>query len=117
MIWLLAALTDSSFTAKRYNVASMHGVDIDDSLISKAHINLCVAYSLGHPTKPSPIDLSLRYNYFPQSMTNMFGMMPMSLPPIKHKESHHFPFNVYFETMDWVKTPVTKYNQYDTILA
>ncbi|GAN01743.1 methyltransferase C2A9.10 [Mucor ambiguus] len=103
--------------AKRYNVASMHGVDIDDSLISKANINLCVAYSLDHPTKPSPIDLSLRFNYFPQSMSNMFGMMPMSLPPIKHKETHRFPFNIHFETMDWAKTPTTKYNQYDTILA
>ncbi|KAL9538356.1 hypothetical protein MBANPS3_010989 [Mucor bainieri] len=103
--------------AKQYHVASMHGVDIDDSLISKANINLCVAYSLSHPTKPSPIDLSLRFNYFPQSMSNMFGMMPMSLPPIKHKESQQFPFNVYFETMDWVKTPIAKYNQYDTILA
>ncbi|KAI8646781.1 Bicoid-interacting protein 3-domain-containing protein [Parasitella parasitica] len=103
--------------AKKYKVASVHGVDIDDSLVSKANVNLCVAYSLAHPEKSSPIDLSLRFNYFPQSMTNMFGMMPISLPPMKHKEKQNFPFNVYFETKDWTQTPIEKYNQYDTILA
>lgn len=107
----------SIFIAKKYKIASMHGVDIDDSLISKANINLCKAYSLDHPDTPSPIDLSLRFNYFPQSMTNMFGMMPISLPPVKHKEKNSFPFNVHFEVMDWAQKPIEKYNQYDTVLA
>jgi hypothetical protein len=49
-------------------------------------------------------------------MTNMFGMMPMALPPTEQL-GKGFPFNVHFETMDWTKKKIDKYNQYDTILA
>jgi 7SK snRNA methylphosphate capping enzyme len=105
------------YLAKKYNIASILGVDIDDSLISKANTNLRVAYSLNNPnTNDNAIDLSLRFHYFPQSMTNMFGMMPMSLPPTQ-QHGKGFPFNVHFEAMDWTKQKVDKYNQYDTILA
>ncbi|KAI8984703.1 Bicoid-interacting protein 3-domain-containing protein [Mycotypha africana] len=108
--------------AKMYDIISIHGVDIDEGLISKANKNARVAYSLQNPhetndinTTTMPFDLSLRFHYFPQSMTNMFGMLPMTLPPNCPKPKG-FPYNVTFETMDWTTADVEK-ETYDTVLA
>ncbi|KAI9480432.1 MAG: Bicoid-interacting protein 3-domain-containing protein [Benjaminiella poitrasii] len=106
--------------AKKYSVASIHGVDIDERLISKAQTNLRVVYSLENPHKSdddNAIDLSFRFHYFPQSMTNMFGLMPMALPP-GHPSQTSYPHNVHFEALDWLETKETDtVNHYDTILA
>lgn len=106
--------------ARKYNVTSMHGVDIDESLIAKANTNLKIAYSLSDP-KENPantvIDLALKTHYFPISMTNMFGFMPTAIPPNKKKDFTEFPFNVSFEAKDWTESKVVRYNEYDTILA
>lgn len=104
--------------ARKYKVASIKGVDIDETLIKKANNNLRATYSLRKPgeTNPDTIDLSLRSHYFPQSMTNMFGMIPMAVPPNFSKTE--FPWTVEFETMDWA---VGVYDEnepkYDTLMA
>lgn len=88
-------------------------------MIRKANTNLRIAYSLNNPaneTSASAIDLSMRFHYFPQSMSNMFGLLPMAVPP--NYDRTKFPHNVYFDTMDWTEK---KYDEnepkYDTILA
>lgn len=105
--------------AKKYRPKYIHGVDIDKTLVNKAHTNLRIAYSLNNPKNENsalPIDLSLRFHYFPQSMSNMFGLIPMAVPP--DYDCSHFPHNVQFETMDWTETPYQLGQpQYDTILA
>lgn len=64
------------------------------------------------------IDLSLRHHYFPVSMTNMFGFMPISLPLSVQEQYTQFPFNVSFTTEDWTKkNEAEEVDQYDTILA
>ncbi|KAI7904943.1 Bicoid-interacting protein 3-domain-containing protein [Cokeromyces recurvatus] len=107
--------------AKKYNVASVHGIDIDEKLIYKAQKNLRIAYSLENPHKQTDdaIDLSFRFHYFPQSMTNMFGLMPMALPPtLESEKKNQYPYNVHFETLDWIATKEAEHaNHYDTILA
>ncbi|KAI8352493.1 Bicoid-interacting protein 3-domain-containing protein [Blakeslea trispora] len=100
--------------AKKYNVASIEGVDIDPILIQKAHVNLRKVYSLSHPNQSTAIDLSLRFFYFPQSMTNMFGMLPNTLPP-NHLKPMEFPFTVEFRAADWTESKVER--TFDTILA
>lgn len=106
--------------AKKYDPTFIHGIDIDESLIKKANTNLRVAYSLGDPkdkeTSNSRIDLSFRFHHFPQSMTNMFGFLPMTVPP--NFERSHFPYNVQFDTMDWTeKKHCDNEAKYDTIMA
>ncbi|KAI8377034.1 Bicoid-interacting protein 3-domain-containing protein [Choanephora cucurbitarum] len=100
--------------AKKYNIASIEGVDIDPTLIHKANTNLRVVYSLGHPTESTSIDLSLRFHHFPQCMTNMFGLLPIALPP-NHPKPKEFPYTVEFKAADWTEAKVER--TYDTILA
>ena len=105
--------------AKKYQPKLIKGLDIDESLIKKAKTNLRVAHSLRNPENENtslPIDLSMRFHHFPQSMTNMFGLLPINLPP--NADHTVFPYNVDFETVDWTEK---KYNEnepkYDTIMA
>lgn len=105
--------------ARKYKPAYIKGIDIDDGLIKKANINLRAVYSLGKPNSQEPpahIDLSLRSHYFPQCMSNMFGLVPMAVPPNFEKTA--FPWNVEFETMDWAQNPYDENEpKYDTLMA
>ncbi|KAI8889287.1 Bin3-domain-containing protein [Backusella circina FSU 941] len=110
----------SILIAKEYQPSFIKGVDIDPKLISKAETNLRMTYSLGKPEngpkeKVEKLDLdpSLKYHYFPQSMTNMFGWIPTNVPP--SFESTAFPFNITFEACDW--TAVQSDEKYNTILG
>ncbi|KAG0164950.1 hypothetical protein DFQ28_009469 [Apophysomyces sp. BC1034] len=107
----------SVIIAQRYGPSFVKGVDIDKHLIGKAQSVLRIAYSLQNPEKASdnasPIDLSMRFHYFPRSMTNLFGFVPMSTPP--SFTSTDFPHNVHFQEGDWMELEDEK--KYDTILA
>ncbi|KAI8371513.1 Bicoid-interacting protein 3-domain-containing protein [Radiomyces spectabilis] len=104
--------------AKRYHPVHIHGVDIDDTLIKKANSLLGVAYSLSDPSgtedDTSPLDIGMRFHYFPTSMTHMFGFIALSRPATALPEG--FPYNVTFEAMDWMESTVEE-EQYDTVLA
>ncbi|KAI7889258.1 Bicoid-interacting protein 3-domain-containing protein [Mucor mucedo] len=104
--------------ARKYKLAYIKGVDIDETLIKKAINNLRATYSLRKPgeTVPESFDLSLRSHYFPQSMTNMFGMIPMAVPPNFPKTE--FPWTVDFEAVDWAKDVYDENEpKYDTLMA
>jgi 7SK snRNA methylphosphate capping enzyme len=106
--------------AKEYQPSFIKAVDIDPKLVNKAENNLKMAYSLSNPdNKPKDnmeklkLDSSLKFHYFPQSMTNMFGFIPTSVPPTF--EGTAFPFNINFEACDWTTTESDE--KYNTILG
>lgn len=100
--------------ARKYKTGYIKGVDIDETLIKKANINLHVAYSLRDPLGQT--DLSLRSHYFPQCMSNMFGFVPMAVPPNFEKTS--FPWNIEFEAVDWAHDAYDENEPtYDTVMA
>lgn len=101
----------------RYLPAYVLGIDIDEALVHKAKQNVRMAYSLCDPTKKEwNIDIHMRFHYFPRSMSNLYGYMPMHTPP--GFESTEFPFNVKFKAGDWMEEGVEEHvEQYHTVLA
>ncbi|KAI8338465.1 Bicoid-interacting protein 3-domain-containing protein [Chlamydoabsidia padenii] len=100
------------------------GIDIDESLITKAKSLQKTVYSLQQPKQSNKLDLAtpltttldirLQVHYFPKSMAVMFGHIPMAVPPTLKPDG--FPWNLSFEAGDWMEMDTEK-GQYDTILA
>lgn len=104
--------------AVEYKPSYIKGVDIDEGLIRKANTNLRVTYSLSDPKgeRPKKFDLSLQSHYFPKCLSNMYGLVPMAVPP--NFERTKFPWTVEFEAVDWTEEVYNPNDaHYDTILA
>ncbi|KAL0097845.1 Bicoid-interacting protein 3-domain-containing protein [Phycomyces blakesleeanus] len=105
------------FISRRYQPKSILGVDIDKDLIRKAKMQTKIDYALQDPSEEKqqgPIDLCMRFSYFPKSMSHMFGYSFMTLPPTADYTG--FPVNTTFEDGDWVDMDVEP-ESYDTIMA
>ncbi|KAI7867518.1 Bicoid-interacting protein 3-domain-containing protein [Spinellus fusiger] len=107
---------------QHYHPTYILGVDIDESLIHKAKQQTKIAAALAPPStfdhhhqqQQHPIDIGMRFSYFPKSMPRMFGYTALTLPPTA--DTTQFPLNTAFETADWMEVAV-KANDYDTVMA
>ncbi|KAJ2960152.1 hypothetical protein NQZ79_g4504 [Umbelopsis isabellina] len=100
--------------ALKHKPIHIDGVDIDERLIKTAVNNLKSTYSLRDPESDAvDTDIGLTSHYYPQSMTYMFGFLPL-MP--RERAPPGFPYNVHFKSEDWLNVETEK-QKYDTILA
>ena len=114
MLWLSTAL---SYDAKR-----VVGVDIDKDLISAAQKlrrqiwSQCKVNLSSEDVERSEGQRSVIPNYFPASLSHMFG--PLPVPTMDENSKETFPHNVVFRTADWTKEEIVDdADGYDVIIA
>ncbi|KAI8149903.1 Bicoid-interacting protein 3-domain-containing protein [Fennellomyces sp. T-0311] len=97
----------------QYQAKHVLGIDLDDVLIKKAERQLRLVNSLRNPDGNDALDILMRFMYFPRALATTHGFVPMSVPP--NYKSTEFPYNVKFETADWMEMDDPGQPQYDTI--